>query len=179
MEHWLWDIVAETHLTITWWFLLPNVKRRMASERSFVYLRFKSLACLCLPTPFAVLDSVCASVDFIWVFVYPPHYTLVCLDTIIFLVTLYLFWWKTDIFIWNMVRGVAFPMYYTAQSRICISPRLCFYQTRSAWSMDQGSNKKHSAVHNFAPTVTNFCVLKAVEWFLFDPWSLDQADLVW
>ena len=37
--------------------------------------------------------------------------------------------------------------------------RLCFYQTRSAWSMDQGSNRKHSAVHNFAPTVTKFCVM--------------------
>ena len=34
-----------------------------------------------------------------------------------------------------------------------------FYQTRSAWSMDQGSNRKHSAVHNFAPTVTKFCVM--------------------
>ena len=37
--------------------------------------------------------------------------------------------------------------------------RLCFYQTRSAWSMDQGSNRKHSAVHNSAPTVTKFCVM--------------------
>ena len=25
--------------------------------------------------------------------------------------------------------------------------------------MDQGSNRKHSAVHNFAPTVTKFCVM--------------------
>ena len=37
--------------------------------------------------------------------------------------------------------------------------QLCFYQTRSAWSMDQGSNRKHSAVHNLAPTVTKFCVM--------------------
>ena len=36
---------------------------------------------------------------------------------------------------------------------------LCFYQTRSAWSMDQGSNKKHSPAYNFAPTVTKFCVM--------------------
>ena len=36
--------------------------------------------------------------------------------------------------------------------------RLHFYQTRSAWSMDQGSTRKHSPVHNFAPTVTKFCV---------------------
>ena len=37
--------------------------------------------------------------------------------------------------------------------------RLCFYQTRSAWSMDQGSNKNHSPAYNFAPTVTKFCVM--------------------
>ena len=35
--------------------------------------------------------------------------------------------------------------------------RLCFYQTRSAWSMDQGSTREGSVVHNFAPTVTKFC----------------------
>ena len=34
-----------------------------------------------------------------------------------------------------------------------------FHQTRSAWSMDQGSNKKRSAVHNLVPTVTKFCVM--------------------
>ena len=31
-----------------------------------------------------------------------------------------------------------------------------FYQTRSAWSVDQGSNKNHSPAYNFAPTVTKF-----------------------
>ena len=36
---------------------------------------------------------------------------------------------------------------------------LCFYQTRSAWSMDQGSNKDHSPINNFTPTVTKFCVM--------------------
>ena len=36
---------------------------------------------------------------------------------------------------------------------------LCFYQTRSTWSMDQRSTKKRSAVHNFVPTVTKFCVM--------------------
>ena len=41
----------------------------------------------------------------------------------------------------------------------CKSPRPQFYQTRSAWSMDQGSTKKRSAVHNFVPTVTKFCVM--------------------
>ena len=40
-----------------------------------------------------------------------------------------------------------------------ISIRPQFYQTRSAWSKDQGSTKKCSAVHNFVPTVTKFCVL--------------------
>ena len=72
-----------------------------------------------------------------------------------------------------------------------------FYQTRSAWSMDQGSTKKRSAVHNFVPTVTKFWVmweglslphdtkfgncrgLLTGKWFSFDPWSMDQADLVW
>ena len=39
------------------------------------------------------------------------------------------------------------------------SSRLCFYQTRLAWSVDQGSNKNHSPVYNFAPTVTKFCVV--------------------
>ena len=34
-----------------------------------------------------------------------------------------------------------------------------FYQTRSAWSVDQGSTRKCSAVHNFAPTVMKFCVM--------------------
>ena len=37
--------------------------------------------------------------------------------------------------------------------------RLYFYQTRSAWSMDQGSTRKRSVVHNFAPIVTKFCVM--------------------
>ena len=34
-----------------------------------------------------------------------------------------------------------------------------FYQTRSAWSMDQGSNENHSPVNSFAPTVTKYCVM--------------------
>ena len=35
---------------------------------------------------------------------------------------------------------------------------LYFYQTRSAWSVDQGTNKNHSPACNFTPTVTKFCV---------------------
>ena len=34
-----------------------------------------------------------------------------------------------------------------------------FYQTRSAWSVDQGSTRKCSAVQHFAPTVMKFCVM--------------------
>ena len=71
--------------------------------------------------------------------------------------------------------------------------------------MDQGSTWKRSAVHNFAPRFTKFCVMweglslpreglslphdanignsrdEIVDrgWFLFDAWSMDQADLVW
>ena len=47
----------------------------------------------------------------------------------------------------------------SANIKTRLHTRLCFYQTRSAWSMDQRSNKKDSAVHNFAPTVTKFCVI--------------------
>ena len=39
------------------------------------------------------------------------------------------------------------------------APRPHFYQTRSAWSVDQGSNKNHSPAYNFTPTVTKFCVM--------------------
>ena len=35
--------------------------------------------------------------------------------------------------------------------------RHCFYQSRSAWSVDQGPNKNYSRAYNFAPTVTQFC----------------------
>ena len=42
---------------------------------------------------------------------------------------------------------------------LALLPWLCFYQTRSAWSRDQGSNKNHSPAYNFAPTVTKFCVM--------------------
>ena len=42
---------------------------------------------------------------------------------------------------------------------MCLDTRLCFYQTRLAWSVDQGSNKNHSPAYNFVPTVTKFCVM--------------------
>ena len=79
-----------------------------------------------------------------------------------------------------------------------ICPRLHFYQTISAWSVDQGSSRKCSAVRNFAPVVTKFCVmweglsshmtqnlvtvgaeLLIGEWLSIDPWFTDQADMVW
>ena len=55
--------------------------------------------------------------------------------------------------------------FYSRQKCNCSSSRMSplsrphFYQTRSAWSMDQGSNKNHSPVNNCAPTVTKFCVM--------------------
>ena len=57
--------------------------------------------------------------------------------------------------------------------------------------MDQGSIRKRSAVHNFALAVAKFCVhmpqnlvtegakLLTEEWFLVEPWSMDQADPFW
>ena len=54
-----------------------------------------------------------------------------------------------------------------------------FYQTRSTWSVDQGSNKNHYPAYNFAPTVTKFCVMwegncrcKIVDRRAFPIWSL-------
>ena len=49
-----------------------------------------------------------------------------------------------------------------------------FYQTRSAWSMDQGSNENHSPA-----LVTVGAQLWTAERFLVDPWSMDYADPVW
>ena len=58
--------------------------------------------------------------------------------------------------LYNAVEGL--PLIATIQREMHHS-WLCFYQTRSAWSMDQGSNKNHSPAYNFAPTVTKFCVM--------------------
>ena len=45
----------------------------------------------------------------------------------------------------------------------------------------QGSTKKRSAVHSHRTQnlVTVGTKLLTGEWFSFDPWSMDQADLVW
>ena len=58
---------------------------------------------------------------------------------------------------WSVIWELMISRNFHCSNNCC--SRLCFYQTRSAWSMDQGSNRKHSAVHNFAPTVTKFCVM--------------------
>ena len=55
------------------------------------------------------------------------------------------------------VRAVCTPLMRSDNSSN--ATRLCFYQTRLAWSVDQGSNKNHSPAYNFAPTVTKFCVM--------------------
>ena len=75
--------------------------------------------------------------------------------------------------------------------------RLGFYQTRSAWSMDQWSNKNHSPINNFTPTFTKFCVMwegqalpheakfhncagKIVDSRVFPSWSFDTwIKLIW
>ena len=48
-----------------------------------------------------------------------------------------------------------------------IEHRPQFYQTRSAWSKDQGSTKKRSAVHNFVPTN---CGQESDFHLILDPW---------
>ena len=55
-------------------------------------------------------------------------------------------------------------MYNTVQGQLPVEiysylNRPHFYQTRSAWSVDQGSNKNHSPAYNFTPTVTKVCVM--------------------
>ena len=75
-------------------------------------------------------------------------------------------WWFMPMFIlalkgWHerdMQRHAGLPLTPT-HSQLPSEPRLCFYQTRSAWSVDQGSNKNHSPAYNFVPTVTKFCVM--------------------
>ena len=58
---------------------------------------------------------------------------------------------------WPSYRSHGNP--HTWERRSVYWIRAQFYQTRSAWSKDQGSTKKRSAIHNFVPTVTKFCVL--------------------
>ena len=64
---------------------------------------------------------------------------------------------------WNLNCNTIFFIHENAFQNVCemvaILSRPHFYQTRSAWSMDQGSNENHSPVNNFVPTVTKFCVL--------------------
>ena len=68
--------------------------------------------------------------------------------------------WYCTVFLWS--TGM-FDLDNIGWFYVCAQPmmhaRPHFYQTRSAWSMDQGSNENHSPVNNFVPTVTKFCVL--------------------
>ena len=43
---------------------------------------------------------------------------------------------------------------HKSTKNVRINYRFCFYQTGSAWSIDQGCNKNHSSVNSFALTVT-------------------------
>ena len=66
--------------------------------------------------------------------------------------------------LWNFNLNTKFFIYENAPEiiackMVAILSRPHFYQTRSAWSVDQGSNKNHSPAYNFAPTVTKFCVM--------------------
>ena len=61
--------------------------------------------------------------------------------------------------VWGLTNLGAKQQQNTTKHELCGFSRLCFYQTRSAWSRDQGSNKNHSPAYNFAPTVTKFCVM--------------------
>ena len=59
----------------------------------------------------------------------------------------------------RLIFNMGIPMLVRRHLYIGTAPWPQFYQTRSAWSMDQGSTKKRSAVHNFVSTVTKFCVM--------------------
>ena len=60
-----------------------------------------------------------------------------------------------DVIAYSALTSILFQPIYVGQR----GPRPHFYQTRSAWSVDQGSNKNHSPAYNFALTVTKFCVM--------------------
>ena len=55
--------------------------------------------------------------------------------------------------IWNQLK------HQKCATEKWLSSWLHFYQTRSAWSMDQGSTRKRSTVYNVVPRVTKFCVM--------------------
>ena len=59
----------------------------------------------------------------------------------------------------HLIFTIGIPIQVRWHLYIKMGPWPQFYQTRSAWSMDQGSNENHSPVNNFAPTVTKFCVM--------------------
>ena len=56
-------------------------------------------------------------------------------------------------------RATILNPFNRAHYDVIVMTWLHFCQTRSAWSVDQGSTRKRSAVHDFVPTVTKFCVM--------------------
>ena len=65
-------------------------------------------------------------------------------------------WFKLH---WNILLMVQLTRSQHWPDDVFPTNRPHFYQTRSAWSVDQGSNKNHSPAYNFTPTVTKFCVM--------------------
>ena len=64
----------------------------------------------------------------------------------------------------RVIQHLNYVIYRTGNDQwitmvLYLSSRPHFYQTRSAWSVDQGSIENHSPAYNFAPTVTKFCVM--------------------
>ena len=55
----------------------------------------------------------------------------------------------------------------------------CFYQTRSAWSIEWGSNEIHFSVYSIAPTHPFHMSQYYITVILVDNWSMGQADVVW
>ena len=85
-----------------------------------------------------------------------------------YLQRLSLYWDGARKYIPGLYRQFAFVVFrfglvkvkFTHMFQGCFTgTRLCFYQTRSAWSMDQGSNENHSPINSSTPTVTKFCVM--------------------
>ena len=65
---------------------------------------------------------------------------------------------SVQIMVWCWIHDKPLPEAMMIELHVRVT-RLYFYQTRSAWSVDQGSNKNHSPAYNLAPTATKFCVV--------------------
>ena len=103
-----------------------------------------------VPNRFEFNMAVHVYVDRVWLVLYIYIYMYVCI-------------WITQNHyeLWTTARccgGAEIHHNHAVPCKTGLS-RPHFYQTRSAWSVDQGSNKNHSPAYNFAPTVTKFCVM--------------------